>query len=74
MTRRTADPFEARTVLETSSGPVTIYRLERLAELGLTDLGSPPFSIRVWLESLLHQCNGGVLHTILRRMIRSKAS
>jgi aconitate hydratase len=52
------DPFGARTALETSAGPVGIYRLERLAELGLTDLARLPFSIRVWLESLLRQCNG----------------
>jgi aconitate hydratase len=52
------NPFAAHTVLETPAGPVTIYRLERLAELGLADLDRLPFSIRVWLEGLLRQCNG----------------
>ena len=52
------DPFGARDILETMSGPVTIYRLDRLAELGLADLERLPFSIRVWLEGLLRKCNG----------------
>ncbi len=52
------DPFGARAVLRTESGPVSIYRLERLAELGLADLEALPFSVRVWLEGLLRQCNG----------------
>ncbi len=52
------DPFGARATLSTASGPVTIYRLNRLAELGLADLERLPFTIRVWLESLLRQCNG----------------
>ena len=58
MTLEILDPFGARTVLRTESGPVSIYRLERLAELGLADLEALPFSIRVWLESLVRQCNG----------------
>jgi aconitate hydratase len=52
------DPFEARSMLETASGPVGIYRLERLLELGLAALDRLPFSIRVWLEGLLRQCDG----------------
>jgi aconitate hydratase len=58
MTREMLDLFGARAVLHTESGPVSIYRLERLAELGLADLETLPFSIRVWLEGLLRQCNG----------------
>lgn len=58
MSRTVFDPFGARATLETAAGPVSIYRLERLAELGLADLGRLPFSIRVWLEGLLRQCNG----------------
>jgi aconitate hydratase len=58
MTLEIMDPFGARAVLRTESGPVSIYRLERLAELGLADLETLPFSIRVWLESLLRQWNG----------------
>jgi aconitate hydratase len=58
MTLEITDPFGARAVLRTDSGPVSIHRLERLAELGLADLETLPFSIRVWLEGLLRQCNG----------------
>ena len=52
------DPFGARDTLVTESGPVTLYRLDSLAELGLADLDRLPFSIRIWLEGLLRQCNG----------------
>jgi aconitate hydratase len=52
------DPFAARTTLETVAGPVTIYRLGRLAELGLADLERLPYAIRIWLEGLLRQVNG----------------
>jgi aconitate hydratase len=55
---KTFDPFDARTTLDTAAGPVDVYRLERLAELGLADLDRLPFSIRVWLEGLLRQVNG----------------
>ncbi len=58
MSREILDPFGARAVLNTESGPVSISRLARLAELGLVDLELLPFSIRVWLEGLLRQCNG----------------
>jgi aconitate hydratase len=53
-----SDPFGARTVLQTAHGPVQIYRLGRLAELGLADLDRLPYSIRIWLESLLRQVSG----------------
>jgi aconitate hydratase len=52
------DTFETRSILETAGGPVTIYRLERLSELGLADLDRLPYAIRIWLESLLRQVNG----------------
>jgi aconitate hydratase len=58
MNRRVVDPFGARDTLDTEAGPVAIYRLDRLEELGLTVLERLPFSIRVWLESLLRQWNG----------------
>ena len=57
MINKPVDAFGARTTLETASGPVRIYRLGRLAELGLADLERLPFSIRIWLESVLRQCN-----------------
>ncbi|MGQ9600247.1 MAG: aconitate hydratase AcnA [Anaerolineae bacterium] len=58
MITRKFDPFGVRAVLETAMGPVHFYRLERLTELGLTDLDHLPISLRIWLESLLRQCNG----------------
>ncbi len=58
MSQDNHDPFGARDILATASGPVTIHRLDRLEELGLTNLGNLPFSLRVWLEGLLRQCNG----------------
>jgi aconitate hydratase len=58
MTPVISDPFGARASLETAAGLVDIYRLDRLVELGMTDLERLPFSVRVWLESLLRLCNG----------------
>jgi aconitate hydratase len=37
---------------------VTIFRLDRLEELGLASLTQLPYCVRVWLESLLRQCDG----------------
>jgi aconitate hydratase len=51
------DVFGAKKMLESASGKVTIYRLERLEELGLARLAQLPYSIRVLLESLLRLCN-----------------
>ena len=50
--------FGARAVFETGSGPAYYYRLEKLAEDGLGDVGRLPFSIKVLLESLLRNENG----------------
>jgi len=52
------DPFGARTTLHTDAGPVTIYRLCRIPELGIAAVDRLPFTIKVWLESLLRHCNG----------------
>ncbi len=51
------DPFGARETLETPSGPVEIFRLERLERAGLRGIGRLPFSIRILLESALRQCD-----------------
>jgi aconitate hydratase len=56
MTR--ADPFGAKTTLETAAGKVTFYRIGRLAEHGVSDPSRLPFSIRVLLENLLRHCDG----------------
>ena len=53
-----SDPFGARTALSTPAGPVTIYSLGRLAELGFAGIDRLPFALKIWLESLLRQCDG----------------
>ncbi len=55
---RTKDPFGARDTFDTGSGRAGIYRLAKLQELGLGDIGALPFSIRLLLESLLRNCDG----------------
>ncbi len=53
-----ADPFNARTTLETPMGKRTIARLDALKGLG--DVGSLPYSIKVLLESCLRNLDGHV--------------
>ncbi len=57
-TQTSQDPFGARDTLQTTSGPVGIYRLAALEEAGLTRIDELPFSIRVLLESVLRNCDG----------------
>ena len=52
------DPFGARDTFESGQGPVGIYRLSKLEELGLCKVAELPFSIRVLLESVLRNCDG----------------
>lgn len=51
------DHFGARQKLESGSGPVEIYRLDRLAHAGF-DIARLPYSIRIMLEALLRGCDG----------------
>ncbi|RMG44114.1 MAG: aconitate hydratase AcnA [Acidobacteria bacterium] len=53
-----ADPFHARDRLETASGPVEIFRLDRLEKQGFGEVSRLPFSIKVLLESLLRNVDG----------------
>ncbi len=55
------DPLGALATLETSAGPVSYYRLSRLAELGLADIERLPFSVRVLLENLLRRLDGVIV-------------
>ncbi|RIK83848.1 MAG: aconitate hydratase AcnA [Planctomycetota bacterium] len=55
------DPFGARDTFDTKFGRAGIYRLARLEQLGLTNVGALPFSIRVLLESCLRNCDGYVV-------------
>jgi len=52
------DAFGARATLETAEGRATIYRLNRLEELGPGAVSRLPFSIKVLLEALLRNCDG----------------
>jgi len=52
------DIFGARSTLRTAGGDVTIYRLDRLEEMGLVRLERLPFSIRVLLENVLRSADG----------------
>ncbi|HBY94214.1 MAG: aconitate hydratase AcnA [Ardenticatenaceae bacterium] len=52
------EPFDARTPLETSSGPVQIYRLEALEQAGFGKISRLPFSIKVLLEAALRNVDG----------------
>ncbi|MGO8746798.1 MAG: aconitate hydratase AcnA [Thermoguttaceae bacterium] len=57
-TRAKIDPFGARGVFETGSGPAALYRLSKLEDAGLTRISALPYSIRVLLESVLRNCDG----------------
>ena len=54
----TSDPFGALTTIDLKEGPTSFYRLGRLEETGLGDLGRLPFSIRILLENALRQSGG----------------
>jgi aconitase A len=51
------DPFGARAELATPAGPVSIVRLDRLAQSLGVSLERLPFSIRVLLEAALRTCD-----------------
>ncbi len=57
-TQHSSDPFGARAVLETKSGPVTLHRLDQLEKDGVGNVSRLPFSIKVLLEAALRQCDG----------------
>ena len=52
------DSFGARATLETSDGTGSIYRIQKLEEDGIADIGRLPYSIKVLLEAALRQCDG----------------
>ncbi|MDA1180609.1 MAG: aconitase family protein, partial [Planctomycetota bacterium] len=55
------DPFRVRDSFETGSGKADLYRLSRLEDAGLGNIGKLPFSIRVLLESAVRNCDGHVV-------------
>ncbi|HUG92545.1 MAG TPA: aconitate hydratase AcnA, partial [Planctomycetaceae bacterium] len=54
-------PFGAEGTLKTRSGEYTIYRLRALADAGLGDIETLPYSIRVLLEACLRNVDGFVV-------------
>jgi len=52
------DVFGTRTQLQTSGGTGVIYRIQKLEEDGVAQVGRLPFSIKVLLEAALRQCDG----------------
>ena len=58
MNESKTDGFGSRGTFSTAAGPVGIYRLAKLEELGLGNIFRLPYSIRVLLESVLRNCDG----------------
>ena len=52
------DTLGARTMLKTSTGDVTIWRLDALEKAGFKNLARLPYSIRILLESVLRNVDG----------------
>jgi aconitate hydratase len=50
--------FGAKSVIDSNLGPITIYKLTKLEELGIAKIERLPFSIRVILESVLRHSSG----------------
>ena len=57
MSHNANDSLNTKTTLQTPSGPVQIYSLEKLEKQGLGNVGSLPFSIKVLVESVLRNCD-----------------
>jgi aconitate hydratase len=61
-----ANPFKAKTTLDTPLGEKTIFALSALANLGPID--RLPYSIRVLLEACLRHCDG---HVVLQKDVEA---
>ncbi|MEY2725220.1 MAG: Aconitate hydratase precursor, partial [Planctomycetota bacterium] len=57
----TANPFGAEAVLNTSAGQVRYYRLRKLAEAGIGNIETLPYSIRVLLEACLRNVDNFIV-------------
>ncbi|MBD90175.1 MAG: aconitate hydratase AcnA [Deltaproteobacteria bacterium] len=55
------DRFQARTHVQTSEGPVAIYRLGALTDAGIGHVEKLPHAIKVLLESCLRNCDDFVV-------------
>ncbi|MGD0389785.1 MAG: aconitate hydratase [Tepidisphaeraceae bacterium] len=70
-----ANPFGAESKLSTLAGDVSIFRLNRLAELKLGDVDRLPYSIKILLESCLRNVdNFEVSEKDVRRLAAWKAA
>jgi len=56
-----ANPFDAVTSLKTKAGDVSYYRINKLADDGLGDIDTLPYSIRILLEACLRNVDGFVV-------------
>ncbi len=59
--RNFKNSFGARDTFDTGSGEAYYYRLAKLQEDGLADIGKMPFSIKILLESLLRNEDGYIV-------------
>jgi aconitate hydratase len=73
-TNKKVNPFGAESKLSTLAGDVSIFRLNRLAELKLGDVDRLPYSIKILLESCLRNVdNFEVAEQDVRRLAAWKA-
>jgi len=56
-----SDSFGIRDTFESGSGPVGIYRIQRLEDQGLGAVSRLPYSMRVLLEAVVRNCDGFVV-------------
>ena len=56
-----ANPFDAVATLNTRAGDVSYYRINKLADDGLGDIDTLPYSIRILLEACLRNVDGFVV-------------
>ncbi|MBT7789017.1 MAG: aconitate hydratase, partial [Calditrichaeota bacterium] len=63
--------FGARAELDSGSGKVTYYRLDKLTEDGIGNISKLPFSIKILLEAVLRNENG---HEVTREDVEKIAN
>ncbi len=56
-----SNSLNAKALLDTPSGAVTVYRLDALLQNGVTGLDRLPYSVRVLLENLLRHEDGRII-------------
>jgi aconitate hydratase len=56
-----SDSFGIRDTFASGSGPVGIFRIQRLEDQGLGAVSRLPYSIRVLLEAVVRNCDGFVV-------------